>query len=344
MADSYEPIGDQGDNWLIYNTGRNVSPNFNFMLRVEGLFDLPCRRIHNFTKANEYEYIQEGGLNDYVHMRRKPVSQPFTFQVERYVGVDYLDPLQPGTDLILPVVLMVWRMQMKGNFTPFRVYTFTGCTVMSKEYGELNAEQSGLLTETTTIGYRELMRMTMPDGMFTGALSKFEFNGTGLSSTDKQITSKIHGGTQHARHPANNDERDKGRLWMGSPPPIPLGTEKKLDDGRIMVNKTSAVLAANDKADPKIRPTVRKWIGPPEPVQPPADENNPSSDETATTPTSVRSAYHPANDTQRAEKVLWPGVKSGEKPQTLRAMMVQTLGTEVPEENTQGAAAGGGAT
>ena len=70
-----EALNDQDKNWLVYNTGRNVAPAFNFMLRVEGLFDLPCRRVHSFTKANEYEYIQEGGLNDYVHMRRKPVSQ-----------------------------------------------------------------------------------------------------------------------------------------------------------------------------------------------------------------------------------------------------------------------------
>ncbi|MCR5093437.1 MAG: hypothetical protein K6B72_05640 [Lachnospiraceae bacterium] len=150
----------------LYNQGRAANPNFNFMMRVEGIFDLPCRRVHSFTKANEYEYIQEGGLNDYVHMRRKPISQPFTFQVERYVGVDILDPLQPGTDLILPIVLMVWRMQMNNNFTPYRIYTFTGCNVMSKEYGELNAEQSGLLVETTTIGYRELIRVTTPDFMF----------------------------------------------------------------------------------------------------------------------------------------------------------------------------------
>ena len=219
LSDVYEPQGDTGDNWLVYNTGRNVSPNFNFMLRVEGLFDLPCKRVHSFTKANEYEYIQEGGLNDYVHMRRKPVSQPFTFQVERYVGVDYIDPLQPGTDLILPVVLIVCRMQMKGNFTPFRLYTFTGCTVMSKEYGELNAEQSGLLTETTTIGYRELVRMTMPDGIMEAIQNsalKFDFE---INKKDKKgnvVSLKKTGKNQSARHPANDDTHEQARVWLGN--------------------------------------------------------------------------------------------------------------------------------
>jgi hypothetical protein len=58
------------------------------MLRVWGIFDVPCKSIRAFTKPNEYEFIQEGGLNDYVHIRRKPVSQPFKLVVERYAGTD----------------------------------------------------------------------------------------------------------------------------------------------------------------------------------------------------------------------------------------------------------------
>ncbi|MCR5503805.1 MAG: hypothetical protein K6F53_12440 [Lachnospiraceae bacterium] len=200
-------------NILVYNQGRGVSPNFNFMLRVEGIFDLPCRRVHSFTKQNEFEYIQEGGLNDYVHMRRKPISQPFTFQVERYVGVDYIDPLGPGTDLILPIVLMVWRMQMNENFTPFRVYTFTGCTVMSKEYGELNAEQSGLLTETTTIGYREMVRITVPDGLFDGDINKFKLFVDDKSA--KNVKTKASSENRHAKTPVNDAQRPKKFLWAG---------------------------------------------------------------------------------------------------------------------------------
>ena len=87
-------------NFLAYNFGRNPAVNFDFMLRVEGVFDLPCRAVRAFQRENEYEYIQEGGLNDYVHMRRKPISKPFTFQVERYVGTDILDPLANGTELL----------------------------------------------------------------------------------------------------------------------------------------------------------------------------------------------------------------------------------------------------
>ena len=135
--------------------------NFNFMLRVEGVFDLPCKSVHSFNREREYDYIQEGGLNDYVHMKRKPITKPFTFTVERYVAVDTIpiDPLQEGTELVLPVLLFVSRFP--GRFdTTRRVYTFTGCTVISKEYGELNAEHPGLLVEKAVIAYRELVTVT----------------------------------------------------------------------------------------------------------------------------------------------------------------------------------------
>ena len=157
-------------NKVVQNFGLNPATNFNFILRVEGIFDLPCKSVHVFQKENEYEYIQEGGLNDYVHMKRKPISKPFTFQVERYVGVDGLlvDYLANGTELVLPLVLLVNRYHWNGYPYPTRTYVFTGCTVIGKEYGELNAERSGLLVETTTIAYREMVNVDV--GIGTGSL------------------------------------------------------------------------------------------------------------------------------------------------------------------------------
>ena len=146
--------------------------NFNFMLRIEGFIDLPCKSVHGFNREKEYEYIQEGGVNDYVHMKRKPITKPYTFTVERYVASDPLlyDPLQEGTELLLPVLLFVTRFP--GKFvTTRRVYTFTGCTVISKEYGELNAERPGLLVEKAVISYRELVTVTTFDDVDTGTWS-----------------------------------------------------------------------------------------------------------------------------------------------------------------------------
>lgn len=151
---------DEG-NILVSNQSKNVLVNYNFMLRVEGIYDLPCKAVHSFTKENEFEYVQEGGLNDYVHMLRKPVSKPFSFTVERYVGMDIVPPLPLGAELILPLILMVApNANQFGNAK--RTFVFTGCTVMSKTFGELNAEKSELLTETIVIGYREMTEVTVP--------------------------------------------------------------------------------------------------------------------------------------------------------------------------------------
>jgi hypothetical protein len=145
----------------VINKGYNPLVNFNFLLRVEALFDLPCKTVKAFTRELEYELIQEGGLNDYVHMRRKPISKPFTLEVERYVGVDYVDPLSLGAEFLLPIILMVSRRQ-NDFLSTVRTYAFTGCTVIKKVYGELNAEHSGLLTDTTTIAYREMVCVDVP--------------------------------------------------------------------------------------------------------------------------------------------------------------------------------------
>ena len=194
-------------NILVRNYGNNPAVNFNFMLRVEGVFDLPCRSVHVFQKENEYELIQEGGLNDYVHMRRKPISKPFTFQVERYVGTDILDPLANGTDMALPVILMVNRYRIYGDFLPVRMYVFTGCTVMSKEYGELNAEKAGLLVETTTIAYREMVCVENVAGSFLME-EPWKLNGT----------SKQGSGNLSARHPGDEKTADeleeKAKKWV----------------------------------------------------------------------------------------------------------------------------------
>ena len=156
----------QGNNIITNNLSLPVMPAFNFVLRVEGLFDVPCKSIRGLRKENEFEYIQEGGLNDYVHLKRKPISKPFTFQVERYAGtnINIVDPLALGTELTLPLLLFVYDRPIMevSTWDVHRTYTFTGCTVMSKEYGDLNAETSALLTETVTIAFRELVVVDVP--------------------------------------------------------------------------------------------------------------------------------------------------------------------------------------
>lgn len=135
--------------------GRNPLSGYNFLLRVEAKYDLACRSVQAFRQENEYEYIQEGGLNDYVHIFRKPAAQPSTLEVERYVLDNDVDPLPMGAVLTMPLLLMVSR-QLNKFEQARRSYAFTGCVVTGKEYSELNAENSGLMTEKIIIAYQEL--------------------------------------------------------------------------------------------------------------------------------------------------------------------------------------------
>lgn len=194
------------DNIVVANQGRNPLVNYNFMLRVEGLYDLPCKSVQGFEKDNEYEYIQEGGLNDYVHIRRKPVSKPFSFQVERYVGIDYFDPIPNGAELILPVILLVSRNQNDFERTK-RAYVFTGCTVMGKKFGDLNAERSGLLVETTTIAYREMMCVDVPVDMNA---KQWAFDGTRVEGNGQQSARSL---KDYGIYPPDTAQNGESRKW-----------------------------------------------------------------------------------------------------------------------------------
>ena len=175
QLDSDTDIGGRSNwgNMLVVNTGEHPVINFSFMLRVEGVFDLPCKAVKGIRRENEFDYIQEGGLNDYVHLKRKAISKPFTFQVERYVGVNWIDPMPLGTELTLPLILFV-NTRCFPAFKPARNYVFTGCTVIAKDYGEMNAEVSGLLLETVTIAYREMVCLDIPAEALESDAWKFD--------------------------------------------------------------------------------------------------------------------------------------------------------------------------
>jgi len=273
----------------------NPAVSYNFGLQVEAMFFVPIKSVRVFTKENEFDYYQEGGLNDYVHMLRKPISKPFTFQVEKYVGTDsgmfdansgFIDPLALGTDLMLPLILFVNRAQTANAGENFsfdncaRAYIFTGCTVISKEYGELNAEQSKLLTETTTISYRELFAINqfnpaaerggvwkMDASNYLGGGESHKGNRAKSSYTKKEgestgksnlwILDKDHptgGGSYHGKTSKNDtkkqgEEKGKENKWTydGSY----AGTGKSHDENRSK-NKSKTELEEQG--------TLNKWI------------------------------------------------------------------------------------
>ncbi len=197
---------DLGD----YNNSGTPLQSYNFVLVVEGIFDIPCKSVRAFKKENEFELIQEGGVNDYVHMRRKPISKPFQFQVERYLGTDKFDIMSLGTDFILPLILCVSRWQKPSEANSSRFYIFMGATVIEKEYSTLDSEKSGLHTETITIAYKELFAMNqnfintdgdeLENGVQMGTEWEFDKNATNRAGVSTEAAKK--GKNQHARKSA----------------------------------------------------------------------------------------------------------------------------------------------
>lgn len=148
---------------IISDDGNNPVINSNFLLRVDAIFDLPCKRIGSIKYDYEYESIQAGGENDYVYLRRKHASSPYTVEIERYVGENFYDPLPVGRQPVLPIVLYVSRYANDFKHVR-RTYTFTGCTVIGKTYGELDAEKSGLVVETTRLAFQKVSVLDSTDG------------------------------------------------------------------------------------------------------------------------------------------------------------------------------------
>lgn len=140
---------------IVEDSGRSPILNNNFLLRVNAVYDLPCFRISGFTNEKEYEQIQAGGVNDYVYLRQKPATKIQSFVVERYVGAKFFDPLTVGSQPALPIILYVSRYSDDFENAKLTFY-FTGCTVLNKTYGELDAEKSGLMVEKTTIAYQQV--------------------------------------------------------------------------------------------------------------------------------------------------------------------------------------------
>lgn len=134
---------------------KNPMPNFIFLLRVDAMYDLPCTRISGITQEKEYENIMEGGVNDYVQLREKPVSKPNILKIERYIGENHFDPLPVGYRCPMPLVLYVGRYVHDFD-RAVMTFTFSGPVVISRKYGELDAEKGGLMSVATEIAYQQV--------------------------------------------------------------------------------------------------------------------------------------------------------------------------------------------
>ncbi|MBQ9631977.1 MAG: hypothetical protein IJV04_03565, partial [Lachnospiraceae bacterium] len=135
---------------------KDIIPAFRFMIVVNGFQEIPLKSVRAFTREFEYDFIQEGGINDYVHIIRKQATKPFTLQVERYATPDNEDPISEGTVFQLPMQLVIGEND-GTTFRRKRTYILLWPRVLNKEIGALDAERSGLLIETVTFAYSHMI-------------------------------------------------------------------------------------------------------------------------------------------------------------------------------------------
>ena len=130
----------------------DVYTNMNFTVRAGG-GEIPCRSVQGIQKEREQEFIREGGQNDFVYVRPKPVSRAQTLKLECLASKRNEDILPLGGILSEPLVVETKPDVSSGKSVRF---TFSGCIVVDKKYGDLRAEKGGLLEEIISVAYQEM--------------------------------------------------------------------------------------------------------------------------------------------------------------------------------------------
>lgn len=178
--------------------------NYNFLLRVDGINDIPCKSVRGFSREYEYEYIREGGVNDYVHIRRKPSQKPDSIQIERYVDDTLIDNNTLRVGNVFQSMLLFVSMYPGEFENAKRIYSFTGGVVTRVEYGELSAEKGGLLTEIVTIQFET---MICTDNILSDKKEEWKLDG-------KKVEGK---GTRYAKklndYGIVEDKKKESRKW-----------------------------------------------------------------------------------------------------------------------------------
>lgn len=122
-----------------------------------GVVQLSFSKISNISKTIEYDTIQEGGRNGYVHSFTKPQTQQEILTCERGIttwGNAVLAPLglKPGGKIKMPVIIMV--MKYPGHID--KAYCFDEGVVTKWETSDLNAMGDEVLVERFEIAHTGL--------------------------------------------------------------------------------------------------------------------------------------------------------------------------------------------
>ncbi len=133
------------------DAARPISSNRFFVLL--GPLKMSFSNIKNISTEVEVEALKEGGVNDHVHILRKPSSSIQKLVFERGVCqgniLSMVSAFSVGTNLLLPGTILV--NNAKGM--PVNAFIFTSGIVLKWKVSDLNASESKVLIETFEVAH-----------------------------------------------------------------------------------------------------------------------------------------------------------------------------------------------
>lgn len=180
--------------------------NYHFLLRVDAVTDVACKKVEAFANEAEFEYLQEGGVNGYVHMLQKPTTAPKILQIECYANNNLTSTFTVGSRKTLPIILYVSKQANNIDTNYAKQFIFTGCVIKKKTNGALDAEQGGLITDIVEIAFETVTVVNNPTAEQS---SEWGFTGKYMDGNNKK--SATYNQTEVRKEKMN--DRKEYRKW-----------------------------------------------------------------------------------------------------------------------------------
>lgn len=133
-----------------------------------GPINISFAKIRNISKEIQIDVLQEGGVNDYVHVLQKPYTTPHKLIFEKGISdegiLSKLTPLLVGKKLPFSGIITV--KNSKGETTGS--YSFAEPIILKWSIGDLDALDNKVLIESLEVAHSGISVSAM--GIIAGAL------------------------------------------------------------------------------------------------------------------------------------------------------------------------------
>ncbi|MEF9915820.1 MAG: phage tail protein [Lachnospiraceae bacterium] len=134
----------------ILSTDRaDLITKFNFLVYID-LHPFGFTKISNISHSIDYETIKEGGVNDMVHLVKKPKETPDKVVLEKGLSLGLLHdkPIQVGITLAKGILIII----MKNGKPRMELFCDT-CMVTKWEYDGFDATSNQMAIKKIEIAY-----------------------------------------------------------------------------------------------------------------------------------------------------------------------------------------------